>query len=153
MPALRNEREFDALAHGINAVGADAHAITEVPFERLRFCAAPAPRALCSMAPVAPTQGDDGVVALAVDATGASGFLERADRQQSFHKDLEKLDEAPKLLHGDDQAFVLLAEVVFHELRGLPIHEFALGAVGASLGFRGFRSDLLETTVGIQRGF
>ena len=41
MPKLGNKREFDAFAHRIDAVGPDAHAIAEVPFERARFGAAP----------------------------------------------------------------------------------------------------------------
>ena len=37
IPKLGNKREFDAFAHRIDAVGPDAHAIAEVPFERARF--------------------------------------------------------------------------------------------------------------------
>ena len=93
------------------------------------------------------------MVALAVDTTGAGRFFERGDWQQSFHKNFEELDEAAELLNRDDQSFVFLAEVLFHELRGLPIHEFAFGAVGSALGFRGFGSDFFEASMRIQCGF
>jgi hypothetical protein len=42
--------------------------------------------------------------------------------------------------------------VLFHELRGLPVHQFAFGTGGAALGFRSFRSDLLKIPVGIKSG-
>src|SRR5205823_5241632 len=34
---LRDEGKFDAFAHGVDAVGADAHAVAEVPLERTLF--------------------------------------------------------------------------------------------------------------------
>ena len=93
------------------------------------------------------------MVALAVDTTGAGRFFERGDWQQSFHKNFEELDEAAELLNRDDQSFVFLAEVLFHELRGLPIHQLALGRIGAALGLGGFRGDFLEACVRIQGRF
>src|SRR5712664_2365312 len=93
------------------------------------------------------------MIAFAKDAAGAGEFLECADGKKSFHKNFEEFDKATELLDGNDQAVVFLAEMLFHELSGLPVHEFALGAIGAALGFGGFCGDFLELPVGVERGF
>src|SRR6202041_994161 len=49
----------------------------------------------------------------------------------------------------DDQAFVFLAEMLFHELRGLPVDEFAFGSGGAAFGFGRFGGDFFELRIGI----
>ena len=38
--AAADKSEFDAFAHGVDAFGADADFIAEVPFELVGFCAA-----------------------------------------------------------------------------------------------------------------
>ena len=63
-----------------------------------------------------------------------------------------KVEEA-KLLDGDDQALVLFAEMLLHELRGFPVDEFALGSGGTAFGFGRFGGDFLELGVGIDDGF
>src|SRR6266849_1056606 len=115
-----DDSELHALAHGIYALAADA------------------PRAGCSAAAVSAGHGNDGVIPLAVDAARVGGFFERADRQQALDEDFEKLHETSVFLHGNNQPVVFLAEVLLHELSGFPVHQFALGAVGAALRFGGF---------------
>src|SRR5260370_37715783 len=93
------------------------------------------------------------MIAFAKDAAGASKFLERANGKKAFDEDFEEFDEAPEFLDGNDQAVVFLAEMLFHELSGLPVHEFALGAISAALGFGGFRIDFCKGLMRIRRGF
>ena len=138
-PHLRvDEGEFDALAHGVDAFGADADLIAEAPFELAGLCGAATASAARSAAAASTSKGDDGVIAFAKHASRAGKFLQRADGKQAFHKDFEKFDKAAVFLDGNDQAVVFLAEMLFHELSGFPIHEFALGAVGAALRFGSF---------------
>ena len=99
------------------------------------------------------SKGDDGVVALAKDAARSGEFLQRADGKKTFHEDVEKFDKAPVFLDGNNQAVVFLAEMLFHELSGFPVHQFALGAIGAALGFGGLRGDFFELAMGIEGGF
>src|SRR3989442_15613527 len=42
--------------------------------------------------------------------------------------------------------------MLFHELSGFPVHEFAFGAIGAALRFGRFRSDFFEALARIGRG-
>src|SRR5207253_5711499 len=44
---IRDEGEFDAVAHGVDAFGADADFITEMPFELAGLCAAARGRSAC----------------------------------------------------------------------------------------------------------
>lgn len=80
MPALRNEGEFHSLPHGVDAVGANVHAVAKVPFEGTWFSTPPAPCLLCPLPAIAAPQSHNGVVALAVDASCARSFLEGPDR-------------------------------------------------------------------------
>src|SRR5438270_543809 len=43
--------------------------------------------------------------------------------------------------------------MLFHELRGLPVDQFALGAGGATLGFGGFDGHFFELLLRIDEGF
>ena len=86
------------------------------------------------------------MVAFAIDAAGAGSFFERANRQQPLDEDFEKFDKAAVFLHGDDQAFIFIAEMFFHKLSGLPVAQLAFGRGGTPLGFRGFGGDFLELT-------
>src|SRR5580693_1603220 len=90
-------------------------------------------RAFCAMAALTAHKGDNGVVAFAINAAGIRRFFQRVDRQQAFHKNFKEFDETAEFLHGDDQRVIFFAEMLFHVLRGLPIHQFALCAVGAAL--------------------
>ena len=54
---LGKDSKFDALAHGINAVGADADAVAKVPFEGPRFGVAARSRVLPGRATLALTTG------------------------------------------------------------------------------------------------
>src|SRR5437879_8478876 len=42
--------------------------------------------------------------------------------------------------------------MLLHELRGLPVHQFAFGGLGAALGFGGFRGDFFQLGAGIESG-
>src|SRR5436190_23981263 len=43
--------------------------------------------------------------------------------------------------------------MLFHEVRGLPVDQFALGAGGATLGFGGFDGHFFELLLRIDEGF
>src|SRR5229473_4215730 len=128
-----DDSELHALAHRIDALGADAHAVAVLPYQLLGFCAAAAdgrgeprpygimPRAGRPAAGVSAGHGNDGVIPLAVDAARVGGFFERADRQQALDEDFEKLHETSIFLHGNNQPVVFLAEVLLHELSGFPV--------------------------------
>src|SRR5260370_19335198 len=133
---LGDQGEFDALAHGVDAFGADADLVAEVPFDLARLCATTSGNATGSATTAAATlQGDDGVISLSKHAPHTGEFLERADGKKAFDEDFEEFDKAAVFLHGDNQAVVFLPEMLLHELSGFPIHQFALGAVGAALRF------------------
>src|SRR6266478_6369663 len=137
---LKDEGEFDAAAHGVDAFGAYADAVTEVPGEFFGGSAAATAvmRACSTAARRGFAEGDDGVVALAEDAAGAGGLFKGVDGEKAFDENFEELDEAAEFLDRNDQGVVLLAEMVFHELRSFPVHQFAFGTVGAALGFGSF---------------
>src|SRR5207302_1873462 len=67
-------------------------------------------------------QGDDGVIALAKQASRADEFLQRPDGKKAFDEDLEEFYKTAVLLYGNDQPVVFLAEMLLHELGGFPIH-------------------------------
>ena len=62
-PALRNEGEFDAVAHGVDAVGADADFVAEVPFDGAGPGAAARERAFRRVTAVAATKRGGGLAA------------------------------------------------------------------------------------------
>src|ERR1700722_14707076 len=95
----------------IDALGAHFYAISQ------------AENALSLLAPRAAVRfGDDRVILIAVDASLASCFLQAIDAYKPFDENLNQLDEKTELLYGDDQRVIFLAEMVLHELRGLPFH-------------------------------
>src|SRR6202795_4540829 len=128
-----HQRKLDAMAHGVYALG--AHVDTIAQAEDPGRSAGPAATVRLR---------DDGMVALAVGAPLPGDFLEAVDAHETFDENLEKLDKEPEFLHRNNQRVKFLAETAFHELRGLPVHQLALGSVGAALGFRAFRRDLIE---------
>jgi len=146
----RGEGEFDAAADGVDALGADADAVAEFPGELQSGFAA---GGTAAAAGIAAGDGDDGVVALAIDAAGVGSFLDGGDGQQAFDKDFEEFDEAAVFLHGDDERFVFVAEMLLHELRGLPTDEFAFGAGGPALGLGSFGGNFLQMLQRIDGGF
>src|SRR5258706_370789 len=96
---------------------AGADAMAEFPGElESGFAASGA----AAWAGVATGDSDDGVVAFAIDAAGVGGFLDGGDGQESFHKNFKEFDEAAVFLHGDDERFVFVAEMLLHKLRGFP---------------------------------
>src|SRR5215469_15559791 len=145
----RGEGEFDAAADGVDALGANANAIAKFPGPggaRL------APRTRAGTAAAGSAEhSDDGVIVLAIDAAGLDGPFERVDRQQTLHKDVEEFDVAAVFLDRSDEAVVLVAEVLLHELRGLPTDEFALSVGGAAFGFGSFSGNFLEMLLGVER--
>src|SRR5208283_939954 len=111
---LQDQSEFDAVAHGVDAFGANANAVAKFPGKwRESLAAAPAV--------FAAGYGNQGVFAFAMHHAGPGRFFERADRQESFDEDLQQLDKAAVFLYGNDERFVLITEMIFHELRGLPV--------------------------------
>src|SRR6266481_1570613 len=146
-------REFHAATHRVNALGADAHAIAVLPRELLRLCAATSSCARAAPPLIAAWDRNNGVILLAIHAARARRFLQRVDRQQPLHKHLEQLHKAAVLLHGNNQAVVFFAEMLLHELRRLPVHQLALGAIRAALRFGSFRGYLLELYMRIHNNF
>ena len=92
-----DQGEFHAMAHGVDAFGADADTVAEFPDEGSGFLATATTTALSTW------NGDEGVLALAMHDARAAGFLERADGQEPFHKNFEEFDEAAVFLHGNDE--------------------------------------------------
>ena len=84
------------------------------------------------------------MVALAIDGALSGYFFEAINTDQAFDENFHQFDEETEFLHGNNQRVVFLAETAFHELRGLPFHQFALGGFGAALGFGTFRCDFFE---------
>src|SRR5579859_3932460 len=144
------EGEFDAAADGVNAFGAVADAVAEFPGELEGGFAA---GGAAAAAGVATGDGDDGVVAFAIDTAGVGGFLDGGDGQQAFDENFEEFDEAAVFLHGNDERVVLVAQMLLHELRGFPADEFAFGSGGTALGFGSFGRDFLEMLQRIDGGF
>lgn len=152
MPVLPGDQgKFDAFAHGVDAFGADADAVAKMPGEFGEFAAATA--AARTALSWAAEQSDHRVIAFAIDDSSAGGFLERSDRQEAFHEDVQKFDEAAEFLNRDDERIVLFAEMLLHELRALPIHEFAFGESGAAFVLGAFRGDFLELQMRIESRF
>jgi len=61
-----------------------------------------------------------------------------------FDEQVGEFDEEAELGDAGDQAVEVFAHAVLHELDLLPLHEFALGFVGATLGVAGFLGDVVE---------
>src|SRR5579871_4214987 len=125
-----DDRKFHAMAKRIDALSAHAYFVAKAENELFAFAAR------CAV-----WFADDGMIALAEKAALAGGFFQPVDAHQAFHKYFYQLDEESEFLHGNNQRVIFLAEMAFHELRGLPIHQLAFGAIGAALGFGTFRSD------------
>src|SRR5712691_6757952 len=140
-------REFHAATHRVNALRANAHAIAMLPCELLRLCAATASCARPAAPLITARHRHDGVILLAIHAARACRFLQRVDWEQALDKHLEQLHEASKLLHGNYQSVVFLAEMLLHELRRLPVHQLALRAIRAPLRFRSLRGHFLKLSV------
>src|SRR5580765_250676 len=92
-----DQRKLHSPSHWIDALGAYAYAIAVLPDELLRFCPATSPRSALTL--VAAWHRHYRVVAFAIHATRACGFLQCVDRQQALDKHLEQLHETSKLLH------------------------------------------------------
>ncbi len=144
----REKGEFDAAAHGVDAFGADTDAITKFPDKRLWLFATAAAAAI-----VVAGHGDYGVIALAIKTASAGNFVKGIDGDEAFDEDIEEFDEAAVFLHGDDEGIVFVAQVLLHELRGLPGNELALGGGGAALGFGSFGGDFFQMLLRIKSGF
>ena len=97
-----HEGEFDAAAHGVDALGADADAIAEFPGWRGDLFAARS-----AAAAVAARDGDDGVVALAEDAASVGGIFDQRRWGEAPRRRCREVDVAAVFLDGDDQAVVL----------------------------------------------
>src|SRR5579872_3803749 len=84
------------------------------------------------------------MIALAVDAAQSGRFLQPVNADKAFDENLGQFHEEAKFLYGDDERAILFAQMAFHELRRLPVHQFALSGVGATLRFRTLGRNLLE---------
>src|SRR5439155_15227575 len=56
-------------------------------------------------------------------------------------------------LYGDNQPLVFVAEMLFHELRGLPIAQFAFGGSRTPFRFGSFRGKFFQLFVAVNDGF
>jgi hypothetical protein len=91
------QREFDALADRVDALGADVDWISQVPGAlRGEFRAAALARALRS------ANDYDGVIEFAVGATRPCRFLKCCYRQQTLYEDFGQFHEAAVLLDRDN---------------------------------------------------
>src|SRR5580658_10222803 len=115
--------EFDAAAHRVDPLRSYAHAVSEVPRNFFELCSASTTRSRRAAPPFASGERDYGVIALAKNNPRARGIFESVYWQQAFDEHFEQLDEAAEFLHRDNQRLVFLAEMRFHELRRLPVHQ------------------------------
>src|SRR5215469_16211403 len=145
----RGRRRRGSTADGVDALGANANAIAKFPGPGGAQLAPPRTRAGTAAA-VSAEHSDDGVIVLAIDAAGLDGPFERVDGQQTLHKDVEEFDVAAVFLDRSDEAVVLVAEMLLHELRGLPTDEFALSVGSAAFGFGSFSGNFLEMLLGVE---
>ena len=131
------------MAERVDALGADAHPIAQVKGQ---------PRTPASRA--AARFGNDGMLALVIETARAGKFLEAVNADEPLDENFHEFDEKAEFLDGNNQRVVLLAQVVFHELRGLPFHQLTLGGFGAALGFGAFRGDFIEfyAAIGTESG-
>ena len=156
---FRQRRKLDAAANGVDALGADTDAVAEFPdVAGVRASTAGLflfSRLVCREALSVAASGNDRVILLAVENVLAGEFRDAVDGDHAFHENFRQLDEETEFLHGDNERVVFLAEMLLHELRGFPGHQFALGGFGAALGLGGFRGDGFEfaAPVRAERGF
>ena len=106
------------MTHGVDAIGTHAHAFSKFPNARMSSPAA-----------------DNGVIPFAVKTMGSGLFFQTVQGNETLDKNFHQLDKETKLLHRDDQGFVFIPKMPFHELRGLPIDQLTFGGVGAPFSF------------------
>jgi hypothetical protein len=117
-----NDGELQPVPHAVDAVQADADSSAEIEL------------ALGILA-------NDGAQALAVDVLVIDQGIER---YKTFHEEIRQLHEESVLGQADDERVKFVAEVLRHEVDLLPLHQFALGVLGAALGFGSFRGEGVE---------
>ena len=66
---------------------------------------------------------------------------EGLDGDEALDEEVVELDEEAVLGAGEDGGLEVFADAVLHELDLLPLHQLALGVVGAALGLGGFEGD------------
>src|SRR5580700_11943334 len=81
--------ELDAAAHRVDALGADAHAVAEMPGKFFGFCAAATTRSGRAASPFSSRERDHCVIAFAEDDARARSVFQSVDGQQAFHKNFE----------------------------------------------------------------
>ena len=59
-------------------------------------------------------------------------------RDEALDEEVVEFHEKAVLGAGQDGRLEVFADTILHELDLLPLHQFALGVVGATLGLRGF---------------
>ena len=69
---------------------------------------------------------------------------ERCNRHQSFDEQIGEFYEESELGDTHDEGIEIVPEVLLHEFRLLPFHQFPFGFVGAALGLGGFVGDFLQ---------
>src|SRR2546423_8605242 len=117
-----HQGELDLVLHVVDAVHKHAHFLAEGV-----FASPPLARDL-----------------LGVLAVSVAVVRHRRERHEAFDEHIEQLDEEAELGHADDQSLELFADAIAHELDLLPLHQLALGVVGAALGLAGFVGDLVQ---------
>src|SRR5260221_9507488 len=138
----RQRRKLDAAPNGVDAFGADADAVAEFP-DVPGVRASPAglflfPRLVCRRPRTVSAPGNNRMVLLAIENVFAGELRDAVDGDHALDKDFRQFDEESEFLHGNNQSVVLFAEMLLHELRGFPGHQFALGGFDAALSLGSF---------------
>ena len=88
---------------------------------------------------------DDGAVGVAEDVAFLISERPRlrqgVDGDEAFDEEVVELDEEAVFGAGEDGGVEVLADAGLHELDFFPLHELALGFVGAAFGLGGFEGD------------
>ncbi len=121
-----DQRELQAARGAVDAVEQNVHALAELKH-------------------LAGVRADDSPVGFAeeevVDGAEGERGRKRLNGDEAFDEELVELDEEAVLGAGEDGRVEVLADAVLHELDLFPLHQLALGIVGAALGLRGLERD------------
>jgi len=132
-----DERELQAARGAVDAVEQDVHTLAELE-------------------DAAGAGSDDGAVGVAedeaVELSEGQRLRERGDGYEAFDEEVVKLDEEAVLGAGEDGRVEVFADAVLHEFDFFPLHQLALGVVGAALGLGGFGGDGGEFFAWEERG-
>ena len=69
---------------------------------------------------------------------GVAIVIKRVERDQTLDEEIGEFHEEAELGYADDEAIEVFSDAALHEFHFLPLHQTALGFIGAALGLAGF---------------